>query len=65
MDRDLDDAIETAAEHTRAAQERLAETPVESSRIVEEAHIVERHSEDLHELASDAAEVARGGPGKH
>jgi hypothetical protein len=54
MDPNLDHAIETAAEHTREAEERLIQEPVESPEVVTEARTVERRAEDLHELAEDA-----------
>jgi hypothetical protein len=58
MDPNLDQAIETAVERTREAEERLIEKPIESPDIVIEAHTVERRAEDLTELASDAARDA-------
>jgi hypothetical protein len=57
MDPDVDAAIETAASRTREAQERLIEKESESVAIVPEARVVERRAEDLHDLASTAADV--------
>lgn len=58
MDRDIDKAIEKATERTRSAEERLVRTPIESPEIVAQANEVERLSEDLHELATDAVKEA-------
>ncbi len=58
MDPNLDHAIETAAERTREAEERLLQTPLEDPEIVVGAHEVERRAEDLDVLAGDAARKA-------
>jgi len=60
MDRDIDDAIETATRHAREAEERLVDTPALSPEIVVEAHAVQQRSEDIHALAQDATEEVRG-----
>ena len=54
----MDDAIDTATRHTREAEERLRGKPIESPEIVTDARTVERRTDDLHELARDAAEEA-------
>jgi hypothetical protein len=58
MNDDIDNAIETAARHTREAAERLRQRPVESPQIVVDAHVVDRRAEDLHELAEHALDEA-------
>ena len=51
-----DDALLTAAERAREAEERLIETPVEDPTIVPKAHEVYQRTEEVGELAKDAAE---------
>ena len=58
---DVDAAIETAAERTRQAQERLVEKDGASPEVILDAVIVEIRAEDLHELAADAADEAADG----
>jgi hypothetical protein len=62
MERDLDNAIETAANHVREAEDRLVETPVDSPEIVAEARTVHHRTKDLSELAVDATSEAEEGP---
>ena len=57
---DLDDAIETAARHTREAQKRVLQDPIESPEFVVDAHVLDRRAEDLHELTEDAVDEAEG-----
>ena len=61
MDPSLDDAIETAAERTRDAEERLRLKPLDFPELVDDARTVDRRTEDLHELALDAKDAAEGG----
>ena len=58
---DVDAAIETAAERTREAQERLVDKDGSSPDVRLDAAIVELRAEDLHELAADAADEAADG----
>ena len=51
-----DDALLTAAERARQAEERLLETPIEDPAIVPKAHKVYQRAEEVDELAKDAAE---------
>ena len=60
MDRDVDAAIETAANHTRDAQERLIAAERKRIPVARQAKVVERRAEDLRDLASDAADEAAG-----
>ena len=53
--RDTDDAIETAAEHARGAEQRLVEQPMGSPEQVREAHTVHHRAEDLDVMAAEAA----------
>lgn len=57
-DRPIDDALMTATNRARQAEEQLIGTPIESPEIVTEAHKVERRAEDVEALARDAAEAA-------
>ena len=50
-----DDALLTAAERARQAEERLVETPVEDPAIVPKAHKVYQRAEEVDALAEDAA----------
>ena len=56
VDPDVDAAIETAANRTRQAQERLIAKERRTIAVVPEAKVVERRAEDLRDLASDAAD---------
>jgi len=58
MDPDVDRAIETAAERTRQAQQRLIAKERRTVKVVPEAKVVERRAEDLRDLASEAADEA-------
>jgi hypothetical protein len=53
-----DDAVLTAADRAREAQERLVETPTDSPEIVPKAHAVEHRAEEIEALAEEAAEEA-------
>ena len=55
---ELDTALDTATRRVDQAEERLLAEPVTSPKIVPKAERVEHLAEDLHELASDAANVA-------
>jgi hypothetical protein len=55
-DPDVDDALLTAAERAREAQEHLAQTPPEDPAIVPKAHKVYQRAEEVDELAEDAAD---------
>ena len=59
-DPNRDDALLTAAERAREAQQRLDEMPIESPELVDGAHEVKHRSEDLGELAQDAVRRAEG-----
>ena len=61
MDRDVDTAIETAAERTREAQERLIEKERRTIAVAPEAIVVERRAEDLRDLAVAGADVELAG----
>lgn len=50
-----DDALLTAADRAREAEERLIETPIEDPAIVPKAHRVYQRAEEVGELAKDAA----------
>lgn len=50
-----DDALLTAAERARQAEDRLIETPVEDPAIVPKAHKVYQRAEEVDALAGDAA----------
>ena len=52
---DNDDALLTAAERARQAEERFIETPVEDPGIVPKAHKVYQRAEEVDALAEDAA----------
>ena len=56
MESDLDDAIQTAADHARDAQHRVIAEPIDSPELVPKAERVEHFADDIHELASDAAD---------
>ena len=58
--RDTDDALLTATERARQAEQRLVETSVEDPDIVPQAKKVYQRAEDIDELAHDAAGEARG-----
>lgn len=58
MDEELDDAIETAVERAREAQERFREKSINSPEIVQEARVVEDRTDDIHVLAEDASTEA-------
>ena len=53
-----DDALVTAAERTRQAEEQLVATPIEDPAIVSKAYKVYQRAEDVDELAKDAADEA-------
>lgn len=55
QNRDTDDAIGTAAEHAREAEQRLVGQPMGSLEQVSEAHTVHHRAEDLDVLATEAA----------
>jgi|KBSSwiStaDraftv2_1062776.scaffolds.fasta_scaffold2778988_1 hypothetical protein len=55
---DTDDAIDTATQRTRQAQERLMRKPIESPEIVDHANVVQRRTEDLNQLAAQAVDEA-------
>ncbi len=57
QDRDTDNAIETATEHVREAEQRLVEQPMGSREQVSEAHTVHHRTEDLDVLAAEAAHL--------
>ena len=57
-DRDTDDALVTAAERARQAEERLIGTPPEDPALVPKAKTVYQRAEEVNELAADAAEEA-------
>lgn len=50
-----DDALLTAAERTREAEERFVKTPTEDPAIVQKAKKVYQRAEEVDELAKDAA----------
>ena len=54
---EIDEALMTATEKVKLAEERLRQTPVESPDIVPKAYTVERRAEDVHALAEDAAQA--------
>jgi hypothetical protein len=56
MEPDVDAAIETAANRTRQAQERLIAKERRTIAVVPEAKVVEHRAEDLRDLASAAAD---------
>ena len=56
MEPDVDDAIATAANRTRQAQEHLIAKERRTLEVVPEAKVVERRAEDLRDLASTAAD---------
>jgi hypothetical protein len=56
MDREIDDAILTAADHAREAQDDVIAEPIGSSELVPKAERVEHFAADIRELASDAAD---------
>ena len=58
--RDTDDALLTATERARQAEQRLVETSVEDPDIVPQAKKVHQRAEDVDELAQDAAGEAEG-----
>ena len=58
--RDTDDALITATERARQAEQRLVETSVENPDIVPQAHKVYQRAEDVDVLARDAAGEAEG-----
>ena len=61
-DRELDEALETAADRAQEAQRQFATTPAQSPELPDQALTVEHRAEDLHELAVDAtAEAAEEG----
>ena len=60
-DPDIDDALLTAAERARQAEQGLRETPPEDPTIVPKAHKVYQRAEDVGELAGDAVEDAEKG----
>jgi hypothetical protein len=64
MDRNTDDAIETAERHAREAEERFVREPLDSPRLVPKARTVENRAADLHELAADAADEAADDAGE-
>ena len=53
-----DDALLTAAERAREAEERLLETPSEDPAIVPKAERVYQRAEEVDDLAQDAAREA-------
>jgi len=57
-DRDTDDALVTATERARRAEERLVGTPPEDPAIVPKAKNVYQRAEEVNELAGDPAEEA-------
>ena len=61
MEPDVDEAIETAANRTRQAQERLIAKERRTVEVVPEAKVVERRAEDLRDLASAAADEPSAG----
>ena len=56
--RDTDDALVTAAERARQAEERLIGTLPEDPALVPKAKTVHQRAEEVNELAGDAAEEA-------
>jgi hypothetical protein len=58
MDDELDEAIVTATDRTKRAAERVANDPIASPEILEDATAAENRAEDLHLLAADAADEA-------
>jgi hypothetical protein len=62
--RGLDQALETAADRTRSAQERVDEELAAKERArLESVDVVARRAEDLDELAAEAATEAEEPPG--
>ena len=55
QNRDTDNAIETAAEKARQAEQRMVDQPMGSTEQVTEAHTVQHRAEDLDVLATEAA----------
>jgi hypothetical protein len=55
-DPNTDDALLTAADRARQAEERFIETPPEDPAIVPKARKVYQRAEEVDELAKDAAE---------
>ena len=58
--RETDDALVTATQRARQAEQRLVETPVEDPDIVPQAHKAYQRAEDVNALAQDATGEAEG-----
>jgi hypothetical protein len=57
-DPETDDALLTAAERAREAEERFTETPPQDPSLVRKAQKVYQRAEEVDDLAQDAAEEA-------
>jgi hypothetical protein len=57
-DRDTDDALVSATDRARQAEEQFVGTPPEDPAIVPKAKTVYQRAEEINELAADAAEEA-------
>ena len=59
---DVEDALDTAIERARSAEERFLDTPAPEER-AEVALDVEQRAEDVEELATDARSLSTDSPG--